>query len=70
MKAKITCEASVKYVNTGSGTRTTLGLTNNGKEGFPRGKCGRSVKLTTHIHLVPRPRIVELNLHSLIRFNA
>jgi hypothetical protein len=27
---------------------------------------GRGEKLTTHLHLVPRPRKVELYFHSLI----
>jgi hypothetical protein len=27
-------------------------------------KSGRRLKLTTHLHLVPRPRMVELYLHS------
>jgi hypothetical protein len=30
----------------------------------------RSVKLTTHLHLVPRLRMVELYLHSLIRLHG
>jgi hypothetical protein len=28
------------------------------------GKTGRSVKLTTHLHLVPTSKMVELYLHS------
>jgi hypothetical protein len=31
---------------------------------------GPSVKLTTHPHLVPRSRIVDLCLHSLIRLHG
>jgi hypothetical protein len=34
---------------------------------FPREISGRGVKLTTHLHLVPRLRMVELYLHSPIR---
>jgi hypothetical protein len=30
----------------------------------PLGQSGRGVKLTTHLHLVPRSRKVELYLHS------
>jgi hypothetical protein len=30
-------------------------------------QCGGSVKLTTNFHLVPRPRMVKLYLHSPIR---
>jgi hypothetical protein len=38
-------------------------LISNGYRGlFPRGQSGRGVKLTTHLHLVPRSRMVELNL--------
>jgi hypothetical protein len=32
---------------------------------FLLGYSGRGVELTTHLHLVPRPRKVELHLHSL-----
>jgi hypothetical protein len=36
----------------------------NGCRGlFPRGYNGRSVKLTTHLHLLPTSRMVELYLH-------
>jgi hypothetical protein len=35
-----------------------------------RGKCGRGVKLTTHLHLVSRSRMVELYLRSLIRLHG
>jgi hypothetical protein len=31
---------------------------------FPRGYSGQDPKLTTHFHLVPRSRMVELYLHS------
>jgi hypothetical protein len=31
---------------------------------FPGGLSGRGVKLTAHLHLVPRSRMVELHLHS------
>jgi hypothetical protein len=35
-----------------------------------RGKAVRGVKLNTHLHLVLRPRMVDLNLHSSYRFMA
>jgi hypothetical protein len=42
-------------------------LISNGYHGlFPQGKSGRDVKLTTHLHLVLRLRMVELYLHILI----
>jgi hypothetical protein len=31
---------------------------------LPKGKVAGGVKLTTHLHLVPRSRTVELYLHS------
>jgi hypothetical protein len=31
---------------------------------FPRRQSGRGVKLTTHLYLVPRSRMLELYLHS------
>jgi hypothetical protein len=37
---------------------------------FPKGETGRSVKLTTHLHLVPRSRLVELYFHSPIRLHG
>jgi hypothetical protein len=37
---------------------------------FPRGKSDRGVKLTIHLHPVPKSRIVELYLHSLIRLHG
>jgi hypothetical protein len=40
-------------------------LLSNGYRGrFPREQSGRSVKLTTHLHLVPRSRMVAVYLHS------
>jgi hypothetical protein len=40
-------------------------LLSNGYRGrFPEGYRGRGVKLTTHLHLVPRSRMLELYLHS------
>jgi hypothetical protein len=36
----------------------------------PRKESGRSVKLTTHLHLVPRSRMVELYVHSSIRLHG
>jgi hypothetical protein len=39
-------------------------LHSNGYWGlFPRRKSGRGVKLTTHLHIVPRSRMAELYLH-------
>jgi hypothetical protein len=44
-------------------------LANGFRELFPwRYRC-RSVKLTTHLHLVPTSRMVELYLHSPIRLH-
>jgi hypothetical protein len=37
---------------------------------FPRGKAEMGMKLTIHIHLVPRSRMVELYLHSPIRLDG
>jgi hypothetical protein len=34
---------------------------------FPGGKDAWGIKLTSHLHLVPRSRMVELYLHSPIR---
>jgi hypothetical protein len=43
----------------------------NGYRGFfPRGQSDRSVKLTTHLHLVLRSRKVELNLHSAVNLHG
>jgi hypothetical protein len=40
-------------------------LLSNGYHGmYSRGKSSGDVKLTTHLHLVPRSRMVELYLHS------
>jgi hypothetical protein len=36
----------------------------------PGDKAVRGVKLTTHLHLVPRSRLVELYLHSPTRFHV
>jgi hypothetical protein len=46
-------------------------LLSNGYRGlFPRGYSGRSVKLTTHLQLVPRSRKVGLYIHSPIRLHS
>jgi hypothetical protein len=37
---------------------------------FPWRKSDRDVKLTTHLHLVPRSRTLELHLYSPIRLHA
>jgi hypothetical protein len=37
---------------------------------FPLGSSGRGVKLTTHLHLAPRSRMVKLHLHSSIRLHG
>jgi hypothetical protein len=42
-------------------------LSNAYLELFPLGYSGRSVKITTHLHIVPRPRLVNLYLRSPIR---
>jgi hypothetical protein len=53
-------------VQTGSGS-TQPPTSYNGFRGiFSRVLSGRGVKLTTHIYVVLRPRMVELYLHSLI----
>jgi hypothetical protein len=39
-------------------------LTNGSRGLFPRGLSVRGVMLTTHLHQVPRSRMVELYLHS------
>jgi hypothetical protein len=41
-----------------------------GTELFSRKKISRALKLTAHLHLVPRSRMVELYLHSLYFFMA
>jgi hypothetical protein len=45
-------------------SRTTLGLIKPSTQWVP-GQRGKGVKLTTHLHLVPRSIMVELYLHSL-----
>jgi hypothetical protein len=45
-------------------------LSNEYRGFFPQVQSGRGVKLTTHLHLVPRSRMVELYLHSLIRLHG
>jgi hypothetical protein len=45
-------------------------ISNGYRELFPQGESGRDMKLTTQVHLVPRSRIVELYLHSLIRLHG
>jgi hypothetical protein len=37
---------------------------------FSRGYSGRSVKLTTHLHLVPRLRMAELYINSSVRLHC
>jgi hypothetical protein len=37
---------------------------------LPWGYSGQGVKRSTHLHLVPRSRMVELHLHSPIRFHG
>jgi hypothetical protein len=48
----------------------TLILSSVYGDSFPRGKNGRGVKLITHLHLVPRLRMVKLYLHSPILFHG
>jgi hypothetical protein len=46
-------------------------LLSNGYRGlFPKGQSGRSVNLTTHNHLMPRLRMVELHLLSPTRLDG
>jgi hypothetical protein len=46
-------------------------LIHNGYRGlFPRDYSGRGVKMTTHLHLVQRSRMVELYLHFFIRLRG
>jgi hypothetical protein len=53
-------------VQTGSGAHSLL---SNGYRGiFPRGKSDRGVKLTTHLHLVPRSRKRE-PIHPLLHMS-
>jgi hypothetical protein len=51
-----------------------LGPTQSPIEWIPgplsQGYSGRHVKLTTHLYLVPRSRIMELHLHSPIHLNG
>jgi hypothetical protein len=37
---------------------------------FSGGKVARDVKLTTHLHVVPRSRMVKVYLHSAIRLHG
>jgi hypothetical protein len=41
-----------------------------GARKFPLGESGRGVKLTTHLYLVPKSRIMGLNLHSPISLHG
>jgi hypothetical protein len=45
-------------------------LLSNEYRGFSRGYSSRSVKLTIHLHLVPRSRTLELCLRSPIRLHG
>jgi hypothetical protein len=46
-------------------------LLSNEYEGlFPWGESDRGLKLTAHLHLVPRSKCVELYLHSPIRLHG
>jgi hypothetical protein len=48
-----------------------LSLLSNGFQGlFLRRKSGWGVKLTTHLHLAPRSKMVKLYLHSPIRLHG
>jgi hypothetical protein len=52
-------------VQTSSGSHPVLNPMGTGGS-FPEVKAAGGVKLTTHLHLVMRSRIVQLHLHSLI----
>jgi hypothetical protein len=45
-------------------------LYNGYRELFPQLKSGRSVKLTTHLHVESRGRMVELHLHCTTRLHG
>jgi hypothetical protein len=45
-------------------------LSNGFTASFPSGKNSLGVKLTTHLHLVPRSIMVELYFHSHIRLHG
>jgi hypothetical protein len=45
-------------------------LSNGYRVLYPRGYSGRGVKLTTHLHLVPRSRKLQRNFHSPIRLHG
>jgi hypothetical protein len=48
-----------------------LSLLSNGYRWFfPRGKSSRGMKLTTHLHLVPRSKMVELYISSPVRVHG
>jgi hypothetical protein len=50
-------------VETGSGAKSSSNQMGTSSS-FSGGKAARSVKLTTHLNLVLRSRMVELDLHS------
>jgi hypothetical protein len=66
----ISCFIGLKYIKKPLRWRpyqlwVPASLLSNGYWGlFNRGLSGRGVNLTTHLHLVPRSRMVELYLHS------
>jgi hypothetical protein len=45
-------------------------LSNGYQDFFLRGQSDLGAKLTTHLHLVPRSRMVELHLHFLMRLHG
>jgi hypothetical protein len=59
----------LRNVQTGSKIRPASSTKATGGS-FPGGKAAGAVKLTTHLRLVPRSRIVELYLDSPIRLHG
>jgi hypothetical protein len=56
-------------IQTSSGESPSI-LYNGYQSIFPRGSSNRSMKLSTHLHLLLRLRTAEICLHYLIRFHC
>jgi hypothetical protein len=71
-KCDLNFEEIVEILQFSTASRTALWPTQPhiqcipGWGGFPRGKSGRGVKLTSHLHLMKTSRMVELYLNSSI----